>query len=515
MLRHKPVHAALYMRASTEHQNYSTSHQELVLREYASKHGYDIVGVYRDEGRSGLTIEGRDGLIQLLTAIAFGRANFTTLLIYDVSRWGRFQDADEPAHYEFACRRAGIDVRYCAEPFQNNGGPMDALLKSLKRTMAAEYSRELSDKVTLAQRRFVEEGFKQGGSAGFGLRRIAVSASGEIRRVLEPQERKGVPTDRVTFTRGPDHEVEVVLRIYAMYLDDRLAEMAIAERLNSEGLRTDSGRHWQSHNVKSILTREKYAGTIVFNRSTQKMRTPRRQNAQAEWIRHEDAFHGIVTRERFEAAQAERARRRRVWSDDEMLDGLRDIVVKHGRVTPELINLSMLPGVKSYVFRFNGLVAALDAAEVAGTSLSRATITRFRTYGITKERLLEVEHWARLAGAEVERIGRRTYRFNDVTARLLCTRCRFERSYICWKVLLRQLPQPDFIIWLRMDDTNARVAQVYLLPVADFPDHKVLWPSSRTLDRYEKYARASIADLFGMHFHMDQQQALAVNRNTA
>jgi hypothetical protein len=32
------------------------------------------------------------------------------------SRWGRFQDADESAHYEFLCKSAGIPVHYCAEP---------------------------------------------------------------------------------------------------------------------------------------------------------------------------------------------------------------------------------------------------------------------------------------------------------------------------------------------------------------------------------------------------------------
>jgi hypothetical protein len=374
---------------------------------------------------------------------------------------------------------------------------MDSLLKSLKRTMAAEFSRELSDKVSLAQRRFVEAGFKQGGSAGYGLRRLAVSVNGEPRQILQANERKSIPTDRVTYTLGPEHEVEVVRRIYAMYVDDKMTEMGIAEQLNKDGVRAEHDRHWSAYQVKSILTREKYAGTIVYNRSTQKMRTMRRQNEPQKWIRFENAFEGIVTREQFWSAQTERSRRRRVWSDDEMIEGLRDLVVKFGKVTPELISMSELPPVKSYRLRFNGLVAALDAAGVAGTSLSRATITRFRSYGITKQSTKELEQWARQAGADVERIGQRTFRFNGVTARLLCTRCRFERSHPCWKVLLRQLPQPDFIIWLRMNDSNERVEQVYLLPVGDFPGHKVIWPSSRTLDRYEKYARGSLAGLFG------------------
>jgi hypothetical protein len=71
----------------------------------------------------------------------------SAILVYDISRWGRFQDSDESAHYEYICKRARIAVHYCAEPFVNDGSLPSSLLKAIKRTMAAEYSRELSAKV--------------------------------------------------------------------------------------------------------------------------------------------------------------------------------------------------------------------------------------------------------------------------------------------------------------------------------------------------------------------------------
>ncbi len=58
------------------------------------------------------------------------------MLVYDVSRWGRFQDCDESAFYEYLCRRAGIRVEYCMEEFRNDGTPISAVLKVLKRVMA-------------------------------------------------------------------------------------------------------------------------------------------------------------------------------------------------------------------------------------------------------------------------------------------------------------------------------------------------------------------------------------------
>jgi hypothetical protein len=39
----------------------------------------------------------------------------------EVSRWGRFQDVDESAYYEFICKQNDIAVAYCAEQFENDG----------------------------------------------------------------------------------------------------------------------------------------------------------------------------------------------------------------------------------------------------------------------------------------------------------------------------------------------------------------------------------------------------------
>ena len=116
-------------------------------------------------------LDGRDALKQLIDDVETGTADFTTILVYDVSRWGRFQDADESAYYEYICKRAGISVQYCAEQFENDGSPVSTIVKGVKRAMAGEYSRELSAKVFAGQCRLIELGFRQGGPPGYGLRR--------------------------------------------------------------------------------------------------------------------------------------------------------------------------------------------------------------------------------------------------------------------------------------------------------------------------------------------------------
>src|SRR5258708_17954414 len=138
------VHAAEYVRMSTDHQQYSTENQHDVIQRFADAHGVTIVRSFVDAGKSGVGIQGRDALQDLIKIVESGHADFSTILVYDVSRWGRFQEPDEGAYYEFRCIRANITVQYCAEQFPTDNAPMSAAMKSLKRAMPGEYRRDLS-----------------------------------------------------------------------------------------------------------------------------------------------------------------------------------------------------------------------------------------------------------------------------------------------------------------------------------------------------------------------------------
>jgi DNA invertase Pin-like site-specific DNA recombinase len=127
--RSGPIRAAEYVRMSTEHQQYSTENQAEAIARYAEARGIEIVRTYADHGKSGLTIAGREGLQALLMDVQSGAADFSIILVYDVSRWGRFQDPDEAAHYEHLCKRAGIAIQFCAEQFENDGSPVANIVK--------------------------------------------------------------------------------------------------------------------------------------------------------------------------------------------------------------------------------------------------------------------------------------------------------------------------------------------------------------------------------------------------
>ncbi len=163
------VPASQYLRMSTEHQRYSLENQSSAIEKYAENHSFSIIRTYSDAARTGVVFRRREGLQQLIQDVVQRVATYKAILVYDVSRWGRFQDCDEAAYYEFLCKSAGIPIHYCAESFSNDNSMPSIILKSLKRVMAAEYSRELGCKVYAGQKRLAQLGYRQGGPPGTAL----------------------------------------------------------------------------------------------------------------------------------------------------------------------------------------------------------------------------------------------------------------------------------------------------------------------------------------------------------
>lgn len=299
----EPIRAAEYVRMSTDYQKYSIANQSDAIRAYAARRGMIVVRTYADEGKSGLNIGGRDSLRQLIRDVQSGQADFATILVYDVSRWGRFLNTDESAYYEFICTQAGIRVEYCAEHFENDDSPTSTIVKAIKRLMAAEYSRDLSHKIFAAQSQIMLLGFRVGGHAGYGFRRLLVDHQGIAKGILVPGEWKNLTSDRVLLVPGPQEEIDTVRRIFRMFVRERKSEAQIVNILNREGIVTDLGRQWQQHTVEYILKSEKYIGNSVWNRNSSKLGGRRLRNSPDIWLRADGALEPIIERSLFDAAQ--------------------------------------------------------------------------------------------------------------------------------------------------------------------------------------------------------------------
>jgi len=304
-------------------------------------------------------MEGRDSLRRLIDTVQSGEADFSIILVLDVTRWGRFQDADESAYYEYICRRAGIDVQYVAEQFENDGSPVSTIVKGVKRAMAGEYSRELSSKVFAGQCRLIEMGYKQGGPAGYGMRRMLIDEQGQQKAILKRGEHKSLQTDRVILVPGPQEEIENVRWIYDAFVNGGMREGEIAILLNQRGVLTDLGRSWTRATVHQILTNEKYIGNNVFNRISFKLKKRRVVNAPDMWVRCNGAFEGIVEPAYFYEAQKIIHERCKKMSDEDMLYLLKSLHEKHGWLSGLIIDEEEdMPSSSHYRYRFGSLVRA-------------------------------------------------------------------------------------------------------------------------------------------------------------
>jgi DNA invertase Pin-like site-specific DNA recombinase len=472
------MRVAEYVRMSTEHQQYSTENQSQVIRQYAEQRGMIVVRTYADTGKSGLRIDGRDALKQLIQDVEREKADFCAILVYDVSRWGRFQDADESAYYEYICRRAKIHVHYCAEQFENDGSPVSTIVKGVKRAMAGEYSRELSAKVFIGQCRLIELGFRQGGSPGFGLRRMLRDVNGNQKGKLERGDQKSIQTDRVILVPGPPDEIEIVRWIYRTFMEERIDESKLARMLNDRGIPSDLGRAWTRGTVHQVLNSEKYVGNNVYNRTSFKLKKKRVVNPPEMWIRANAAFEPIVSLDLFAKVQNIIHERSRRYTNEELLDQLRRLLQREGRLSGLLIDEN--EGMASsavYRHRFKSLIQAYKLIAYTPDRDYQFIETNRQLRLMHPKVVSDITEQIRATGGVVDTNSRTDLlRVNDeFTASLVLARCRqTESGRFRWLIRIDAGLCPDITIAIRLDAENREPLDYFLLPKLDLIFEKLV-----------------------------------------
>ena len=456
---------------STEHQKYSPENQLAEIQAYAETHDMHVVRTYVDAGKSGLQVDGRIAMEQLIDDVTAGRTDYETLLVYDVSRWGRFQDPDEAAYFEQHLRRNGIHVEYSAEQFVNDASPISTLIKSVKRVMAGEYSRELSTKVFAGQCRLIRLGYRQGGVAGYGFRRMRIDQAGKHLGILDSGEYKSLQTDRVILVPGPPEEVKTVRWMYREFVEHGKRESEIADDLNQRGVRTPTGTEWTRGTVHGVLTNEKYIGNNLYNRRSFKLKKRRVENAPTDWVRAEGAFERIVEPKMFLRAQESIRARRERMSDEEMLECLRQLYARRGYLSGIIIDeAGELPSSGMYQRRFGSLYRAY---ELIGFTPDRDYLyieVNRRLRKLHVEIVSDIVHaieglggWVAVDGAT----GLFTIN-GEFTALVVIARFRRTAGGAKrWIVRLETGLRPDLTVAARMDEGNEAILDYYLLPFAD------------------------------------------------
>jgi len=338
--------------------------------------------------------------------------------------------------------------------------------------------------VFAGQCRLIELGFRQGGPAGYGLRRILVDQHGLMKSELQRSEHKCLQTDRVILMPGPGSEVRTVNLIYRWFIDESLNEYEIAARLNGMNIQTDLGRDWTRASVREVLINEKY---IV--------------NPPEMWIRKEGAFKPIIPAETFYAAQGMMRARARRYSSEELIERLRNLYRSRGFLSGLVIDETEgMPSASVYAYHFGSLIRAYQTVGFTpGRDYQYIETNRFLRQlhpGIVAETETRI---AALGGAVTRDPATDMLTVNsEFTACIVLSRCQAHGSgRNHWKVRFDTSLLPDITVAVRLDSCNQTTLDYYLLPRLDFGQPRINLADWNPVE-FESYHFDTLDYLYGM-----------------
>lgn len=466
---------AMYIRMSTELQVESPENQERQIRAYAATYGIEIVKAYADLGVSGMTAEKREQFQALLDDVEQSRNAYNIVLYLEESRWGRFVDSREADYHRMRLERKNVVCQSCDQPLTLASNIADRIITLLRDESASDYCRQLSEKVYNGQCNLIIKGYRQGGPAGFGLRRMLLDESGKPKQELAAGQRKSLQTERVILVPGPQAEQEIIRWMYDQFIAG-LRENQIAEQLNTKGWKTDFGRPWTRGTVRGVLSNEKYIGNNLFNRRSGKLKSKTRNNPESEWIRKEGAFSPVIDAERFYIVQGIIKERNKKLSDSELLERLKKLQSQRGRLSAIIIDESEgMPPSSLYSHRFGGLLRAYQLigymperdfryveinrklreihSDVLAETLDKIETLCGRRIAVDPETdLLELNH--------------------NLFISIVISRCfRTSSGDFRWKIRFDAGLHPNITVAVRMNASNEKIHDYYILPFLEFGSH--------------------------------------------
>ena len=503
---------AIYIRMSTELQTESPENQERAIRAFADIYGIVIVKVYADLGVSGMTAEQRGQFLALIDDVEHGRNAFNIVLYLDESRWGRFVNSRDAEFYRMGLERKNVLCHSCDKPLTLTNNIADRIMTLLRDESASDYCRQLSQKVWAGQCNLVTKGFRQGGVSGFGLRRMLLDETGNPKQELVMGQRKSLLTERVILVPGPDEERNIVLWVYDRFMAGT-GETEIAALLNAQGIKNHFGRPWSMGTVREVLTNEKYIGNNLFNRTSGKMKRKSRPNPECEWIRKERVFTPLVDAERFYAVQAIYRERNKKVTDDELLQGLRDLYGRQGRLSALIIDeADFLPPSSIFRTRFGGL---LRAYRMIGYTPERdyqyvAINQRLRTLhaGVVADVVNSIEA---LCGRHIPVDPESCLlELNDnLFISIVISRCFISPAGTRrWKIRFDSGLHPDITVAVRMDFRNEAIQDYYILPALEF-SHEPMKLSENNIGLLDSFRTDALDYLLGLSVNIPLDEAVS------
>lgn len=290
MEQKKEIEVFSYERVSTVMQvdGYSLDAQRERIEGYARLYGYRIVAEYRDEGRSGKSIEGREGFQKMLEDIACGKYNVKYVIVYKLSRFGR-NIADIMNSIQ-RMEDYGVHLICVEEGIDSSKGVGKLLISVL--SAVAEIERENILVQTMEGRKQkARQGKWNGGFAPYGYK----LENGKL--IINEEEALAVRT------------------IFDKYINTNMGINRLAHYLEQQGIKKIPRQNgtkplFSAGIIKEILDNPVYCGKIAYGRRrTEKVQGTRNEYhivKKDEYIISEGEHEGIIDEEIWEKAQSKR-----------------------------------------------------------------------------------------------------------------------------------------------------------------------------------------------------------------
>lgn len=296
--------AVAYCRVSTnkEEQLDSLESQQRFFSEYAVRHGYELIHIYADEGKSGTKMKNRPQLLKLLSDARKGI--FELVLIKDVSRLAR-----NTLDFLTSVRKLkSLGIKVSFVNYDQTSSDSSEFMLTMLSAIAQEESANTSKRVKFGKRQNAE--------------------LGRVPNLIYGYDK--IPGDYYNLAVN-EQEAETVKRIFSMYTAENMGTGRIAKLLNQERSKTKRGYAWTQNGISRILSNEIYNGRIVNGRQEiEDFLTGKRRNTDEDkWFIVDKPELRLIEDETFRKAQ-------------KIMNRRKDTFQKTGRRNSEKYALSQL-----------------------------------------------------------------------------------------------------------------------------------------------------------------------------
>jgi hypothetical protein len=282
-----------------------------------------------------------------------------------------------------------------------------------------------------------------------------------------------------------------------MYVDERRLVIKIVAALNADGVVGPRNRRWSAAVIYTFLRNEKYTGTLVWGRRSVKFRTAAIAIPSDQWIRVPNAFPAIIEKAMFERAQIS-IDRRSMPTDEEMLEGLRRLLKREGRLSVDLMNAARdIPSVGAYRKRF-GDAERLYALVGCAPPQHRLSLRFSKRHAYRTALGDQIVDRLKVAGADVTREpgGTRLTVNGSFVIGISVVYGRLEGGVRHrWVVSNLKAPR-DLTVVARMDPDLDRVIDYFFVPAAAFSQRRSLRVGqTRALSPLTPYRRSDLSGI--------------------